>query len=213
MASKKSLDGVLIKKANQREQFTEEQISELQKCMDPVTGPKYFANNFFYIQHPVQGRLLFKMYPYQERLMDAYNSHRFTCNMLSRQMGKTTCAAAYLLWYAMFNPDQTILVSAHKFSGAQEIMQRLRYGYESCPDFIRCGVVNYNKGSMDFENGSRIISATTTATTGRGLAISLLYCLDGDSTVRIRNKNTLKEEDISLKDLYSRLHNPINILT
>jgi len=76
----------------------------------------------------------------------------------------------------MFHPDQTILIAAHKYTGAQEIMQRIRYGYELCPDFIRAGVVNYNKGSMEFENGSRIVSATTTGNTGRGMSISLLYC-------------------------------------
>ena len=96
--------------------------------------------------------------------------------MLPRQSGKTTCAAGYLLWYAMFHPDQTILVAAHKYTGSQEIMQRIRYAYEDCPDHIRCGVTNYNKGSIEFDNGSRIVSATTTGNTGRGMSISLLYC-------------------------------------
>jgi hypothetical protein len=76
----------------------------------------------------------------------------------------------------MFHPDQTILIAAHKYTGAQEIMQRIRYGYELCPDFLRAGVVSYNKGSMEFDNGSRIVSQTTTGTTGRGMSISLLYC-------------------------------------
>jgi len=76
----------------------------------------------------------------------------------------------------MFIPDSTVLVAAHKYTGAQEIMQRVRYAYENCPDFIRAGVTSYNKGSLDFENGSRIVSATTTENTGRGMSISLLYC-------------------------------------
>jgi hypothetical protein len=118
----KSLDGVLTKKANQRETYTEEQINDLMQCMNPDTGYLYFAEKFAYIQHPVKGKLLF---------------------------------------------DPT---------GAQEIMQRVRYAYELCPDHIRAGVVNYNKGSMEFENGSRIVSATTTGNTGRGMSISLLYC-------------------------------------
>ena len=172
----KSLDGVLIKKANQRESFTEDQINDLSKCMDPVTGYLYFSEHFAYIQHPVEGKLLFDPYTYQERLLESYHNHRFNINMLPRQTGKTTCAAIYLLWYAMFNPDQTILIAAHKYTGAQEIMQRIRYGYEMCPDHIRAGAVNYNKGSIEFENGSRIVSATTTGNTGRGMSISLLYC-------------------------------------
>jgi len=172
----KSLDGVLTKKANQRETYTEEQINDLMQCMDPDTGYLYFAQKFAFIQHPVKGKLLFDPYDYQERLLKSYHNYRFNINMLPRQTGKTTCAAIYLLWYAMFNPDQTVLIAAHKYTGAQEIMQRVRYAYELCPDHIRAGVVNYNKGSMEFENGSRIVSATTTGNTGRGMSISLLYC-------------------------------------
>lgn len=172
----KSLDGVLIKKANQKETYTEQQITELLKCMDPETGYLHFAKHFAYIQHPVRGKLLFEPFEYQERLMKSYHNFRFNINMLPRQTGKTTCAAIYLIWYAMFHPDQTILIAAHKYTGAQEIMQRIRYVYELCPDYIRAGVVSYNKGSIDFENGSRIVSATTTGNTGRGMSISLLYC-------------------------------------
>ncbi len=172
----KSLDGVLTKKAYKKDRFSEEQVQELLKCADPITGYHYFTKNFFYIQHPVKGKLLFEPFAYQERLLDAYHGHRFTVNMLPRQMGKTTCAAGYLLWYAMFHPDQTILIAAHKYTGSQEIMQRIRYAYELCPDHIRSGVINYNKGSIEFDNGSRIVSATTTGNTGRGMSISLLYC-------------------------------------
>jgi hypothetical protein len=76
----------------------------------------------------------------------------------------------------MFVPDQTILVAAHKYTGAQEIMSRIRFVYESCPDHIRAGVTSYNKQSIEFENGSRIVAQTTTGNTGRGMSISLLYC-------------------------------------
>jgi hypothetical protein len=133
--------------------------------------------------------------------------------MLPRQTGKTTTAAGYLLWYAMFVPDSTILIAAHKYTGAMEIMNRIRYAYELCPDFIRAGVTSYNKQSIEFDNGSRIVAQTTTETTGRGMSLSLLYCLDGDTTVRIRNKHTLVEEDIPLSDLYARLYNPNKIIT
>jgi hypothetical protein len=172
----KSLDGVLTKKAHTKEKFTEEQVQHLLACADPDTGYEYFAKHFFYIQHPVKGKVLFEPFEYQIRLLHSYHDFRFNINMLPRQSGKTTCASAYLLWYAMFHPDQTILVAAHKYTGAQEIMQRIRYGYELCPDYIRSGVVSYNKGSIDFDNGSRIVSATTTGNTGRGMSISLLYC-------------------------------------
>jgi hypothetical protein len=171
-----SLDGVLIKKANRQETFTESQIDDIAQCMDPDLGYLHFAKHFAFIQHPVKGKLLFDPYEYQLRLMDSYHSYRFNINMMPRQTGKTTCASIYLAWYAMFNPDQTILVAAHKYTGAQEIMSRIRYVYETCPDHIRAGVTSYNKQSIEFENGSRIVAQTTTGNTGRGMSISLLYC-------------------------------------
>jgi hypothetical protein len=103
------------------------------------------------------------------------DEHLFLCGKSMIPTHNTTCAAIYLAWYAMFHPDQTILIAAHKYTGAQEIMQRIRYVYEMCPDFIRAGVTSYNKGSIEFENGSRIVSQTTTGNTGRGMSISLLY--------------------------------------
>ena len=172
----KSLDGVLVKKANQKETYTEQQIEDLLKCMDPEEGYLHFAKHFAYIQHPVKGKLLFEPYEYQLRLLHSYHSYRFNINMMPRQTGKTTCAAIYLCWYAMFHPDQTVLIAAHKYTGAQEIMQRVRYVYETCPDHIRAGATGYAKGFIEFENGSRIVSQTTTGNTGRGMSISLLYC-------------------------------------
>ena len=171
-----SLDGVLIKKANKQETYTNEQVEELMKCMDPDDGYLHFARSFAFIQHPVKGKLLFDPYEYQLSLMHSYHNFRFNINMMPRQTGKTTCASIYLAWYAMFKPDQTILVAAHKYTGAQEIMSRIRFVYESCPDHIRAGVVSYNKQSIEFENGSRIVAQTTTGNTGRGMSISLLYC-------------------------------------
>ena len=171
-----SLDGVLIKKANRQETYTNEQVEDLVACMDPVEGYLYFAKKFAYIQHPVKGKLLYDPYEYQLGLMHSYHTFRFNINMMPRQTGKTTCASIYLAWYAMFVPDQTILVAAHKYTGAQEIMSRIRFVYESCPDHVRAGVTSYNKQSIEFENGSRIVAQTTTGNTGRGMSISLLYC-------------------------------------
>jgi hypothetical protein len=172
----KSLEGVLVKRAHQIETYTEYQIQEFIKCSDPVTGPEYFMSNYFYIQHPTKGRMLYEPFDYQKRLIETYHNYRYSISLMPRQTGKSTSAAGYLLWYAMFVPDSTILIAAHKYTGSQEIMQRIRYAYESVPDFIRAGATSYNKGSIDFDNGSRIVSATTTENTGRGMSISLLYC-------------------------------------
>ncbi len=172
----KPLENVLIKKPNMQESYTEQQLREVIKCADPATGPQYFLDNYFYIQHPTRGRMVYKPFEYQRRLVDTYHNYRYSISLMPRQTGKSTTAAGYLLWYAMFVPDSTILVAAHKYTGSQEIMQRIRYAYESVPDYIRAGVTSYNKGSIDFDNGSRIVSATTTENTGRGMSISLLYC-------------------------------------
>lgn len=155
--------------------WTSDQILEFQKCADPVTGPMYFMENFFYIQHPTKGSIKYIPYAYQNKLIDIYHSNRYSISLMPRQTGKSTTAAGYLLWYAMFVPDSTILVAAHKYLGAQEIMNRVRYAYENCPDHIRAGATSYNKGSIDFDNGSRIVAQTTTENTGRGMSISLLY--------------------------------------
>ena len=179
----KSLDNVLIKKAHSQEEYTEQKLREFAACADPDKGPFYFMENFFYIQHPTQGGIKYVPYGYQDGLIQTYHSNRFSISMLPRQTGKTTTAAGYLLWYAMFVPDSTILVAAHKYTGSQEIMQRIRYAYEACPDHIRAGVTSYNKGSIDFDNGSRIVSTATTENTGRGMSISLLY-LDEFAFVR-----------------------------
>jgi len=88
----------------------------------------------------------------------------------------TTCAAGFLLWKAMFTPDTTILVAANKFVQALEIMDRIRYAYENMPDFLRAGVTEYNKGTLTFDNGSKIVSRATSTDAGRGLSITLLYC-------------------------------------
>ena len=162
---------------------TQKELDDFVKCCDPVTGPMYFMDNFFYIQHPVRGSMLYHPWGFQTRLINTYHSERFSISLMPRQSGKTTSAAGYLLWYAMFIPDSTILIAAHKYSGAQEIMQKIRYAYENCPHHIKAGAVTYNKGSLDFENGSRIVSATTTENTGRGMSISLLY-LDEFAFVR-----------------------------
>ena len=173
-------DTKLTKTPYQREKFTEEQLLELARCAE---DPKYFMINHCWIQHPTKGRVKFELFEYQKELVDCYHKNRYSIALVSRQMGKSTAAAGYLLWYAMFVPDQTILIAAHKYSGASEIMQRIRFAYETLPDFIRAGVTSYNKGSLEFDNGSRIIAQSTTENTGRGLSISLAY-LDEFAFVR-----------------------------
>lgn len=158
-------------------------LDDFIKCCDPEMGYLYFMDNFFMIQHPTKGAIHYHPWEYQKRLIETYHKFRYSIALMPRQTGKSTSAAGYLLWYAMFVPDSTILIAAHKYTGAQEIMQRVRYAYENCPDHIKAGATKYNQGSIDFENGSRIVSATTTENTGRGMSITLLY-LDEFAFVR-----------------------------
>ena len=174
-AHKPKKETALVKAPHRKEIYSESELDDFAACADSVTGPLYFMDNFFYIQHPTRGKMLYHPYEYQTRLIHTYHNYRYSISLMPRQTGKSTSAAGYLLWYAMFVPDSTILIAAHKYTGAQEIMQRIRYAYELCPDHIRAGSTSYNKGSIEFENGSRIVSQTTTETTGRGMSISLLY--------------------------------------
>lgn len=167
-----SVNTDLVKRPYQEQAMTQSELRELALCS---INPLYFIRNYCYIQHPTKGRMPFTLFDYQEGLINSYNDFRYSISLLSRQTGKSTCAAAYLLWFAMFKPDSTILVAAHKRDGANEIMTRLRYMYESCPDSIRAGVTAYNKGSLEFDNGSKIIAQATTENTGRGLSLSLVY--------------------------------------
>ena len=165
----------LVKSAYSKELYDQDMLREFQQCCDPIDGPMFFMKQYVRIQHPTRGGIKFVPFDYQEDLVKNYNEHRYSINMLGRQMGKTTVAAGYLLWFAMFKPDSTILVAAHKAAGASEIMQRIRYAYETIPNHIRAGVVEYNKGSITFDNGSRIVSSTTTENTGRGMSLTLVY--------------------------------------
>jgi hypothetical protein len=170
--AKNNTDFEKLKPANQPTTYTPEQIQEFVRCaQDPI----YFMEKHMFIQHPTKGKIPFEAYPFQKDLVKTYWSFRNTIAMIPRQSGKTTTAAGYLLWYASFNPDVTVLIAANKFKAANEIMMRIKYAYEELPNYIRPGVVEYNVTSIRFDNGSRIIATTTTPDSGRGLAISLLY--------------------------------------
>lgn len=171
-----SQDNQFIRPAGKIIELTSEQIHEIIKCCDPHTGYKYFLENYFYIQHPIKGQMLYQPFPYQDKMIQNMHDNRFCINLTGRQLGKTTSAAGYLLWFAMFNLDKTILIAAHQYSGAQEIMSRIRYAYEMTPMWLKPGVEAYNQGNIDFENKSRIVARATTEKTGRGMSLSLLYC-------------------------------------
>lgn len=163
-----------IKKANTEQEFDYEQIQELKRC---ASDPKYFIKTYVKIQHPVKGAIDFNLRPYQERMIDAYQGSRYTVVLASRQIGKTEIAAAYLLWFAIFHFDKNVLIASNKNKNAMEIVHKIKFAYESLPQWIKPGVLDdgWNKHSLGFDNGSRIISEATSENSGRGMAISLLY--------------------------------------
>lgn len=142
------------------------------RCID---DPLFFIERFVKIQHPLKGAVPFQPYPFQVEIIKAFHEHRFSIALTARQMGKTSCAAAFLLWKAMFTPDTTILIVANKQVQALEIMTRIKYAYENLPNHIRAGATKYNEGEIKFDNGSRIVSRATSNDAGRGLSITLLY--------------------------------------
>ncbi len=154
---------------------TKEGENNLQELMQCIDDPMYFMQNFMTIKHSLRGAIPFHLFPYQIRLVNAFQNYRFNCVLAGRQTGKTECAVGYILWKSMFTPDVTVLITANNFGQALEIMSRIRYSYESIPSHIKAGVTKYNEGSITFDNGSRIISKATTPNAGRGLSITLLY--------------------------------------
>lgn len=177
---------IRVKKANVTNQFDINQIEEIKRCMfgyfDPtlnrfLSGPVYFARYYIRIQHPKLGDIPFEMHPYQERMIDLYLNNNKVIVLASRQVGKTTVATAFLLWYAIFNSNKTILIAANKNDNAMEIIGKIQYAYEYLPMWIKPGVKDdgWNKHEIKFDNESRLVSTATSASSGRGMAISLLY--------------------------------------
>lgn len=162
----------LFKRPNAKSSYSGQDEQDLANCLE---SPLFFMRTFMRVQHPIHGAVPFVPYECQERIITGIHDHRFTIVLTARQQGKTTCAAGYLLWRTMFVPDTIVLITANKFLQALEIMARIRYAYENLPDHIRAGAIEYNKGSITFDNGSRLVARATSADAGRGISATLLY--------------------------------------
>lgn len=164
-----------LKKAGTISEYTPEMISELRKC---ARDPAYFARNYVMIKHAKRGKIKFNLYPYQEEMLQMYQDNRFNIILSARQTGKTETTCAYLLWFAIFHADKTILVVSNKASNAKEMIAKIQYAYEELPEWLKPGIddASWNKHECAFDNKSRIIAQATSTDSGRGLAISLLYC-------------------------------------
>ena len=166
------LGNINVKRAGVQTEWTEEQIIEYKKCM---VDPLYFIQKHLKIISLDEGLVPFKLYDYQQDLITHFDESRFSIVLACRQSGKSITACAYLIWYLLFQPEQTIAILANKGSTAREMLARITTMLEHVPFYLQPGTKVLNKGSIEFENDSRIIASATGANSIRGLSVNLLY--------------------------------------
>ena len=166
------LGNPLLKKANVPIEFTQEQIEEFIKCKN---DPVYFAKNYIKIISLDEGLVPFDIYPFQEKLVNNFHNHRFNICKMPRQSGKSTTVVSYLLHYVVFNDNVNVGILANKASTAKDLLGRLQKSYENLPKWMQQGVQVWNKASLELENGSKIIAASTSASAVRGMSFNIIF--------------------------------------
>ncbi len=161
-----------LKKANTTQEFTEEHIVEFLKCK---SDPVYFTENHIKIVNVDEGLVSFNMYKYQKKLLKRFHKNRFNICKMPRQTGKSTTVVSYLLHYAIFNDNVNIGILANKAATARDLLGRLQMAYENLPRWMQQGIVAWNKGSLELENGSKIIAASTSASAVRGMSFNIIF--------------------------------------
>jgi hypothetical protein len=166
------LGNPLLKKANVAQDWTKAEIKEYLKCKE---DPVYFALNYVKIVQVDEGLIPFRMYDFQKELVKKFHYNRFNIAKLPRQTGKSTVVVSYLLHYALFNDSSNIGILANKASTARDLLGRLQTAYENLPKWLQQGVLSWNKGSMELENGSKIMAASTSASAVRGMSFNIIF--------------------------------------
>ena len=166
------LGNPLLKKSNVPVNWTKEQILEYQKCME---NPIYFIKNYIKIVSLDEGLVPFELYDFQEDIVDTIHDNRFTICKMPRQSGKSTTMVSYILHYVLFNPNMNVAILANKASTARDILGRLQLAYENLPKWLQQGVVSWNKGSVDLENGSRVVASSTSSSAVRGGSYNMIF--------------------------------------
>jgi hypothetical protein len=161
-----------LKKVNVPVEFTQEQILEFEKCSK---DPLYFIQNYVKIVSLDLGLVPFKMYNFQKEMVGTMHNNRFTICKLPRQSGKSTTIVSYLLHYVLFNPNTNVAILANKSSTARDILGRLQLAYENIPKFLQQGVLNWNKGNIELENGSKVVAAATSSSAIRGGSYNIIF--------------------------------------
>ena len=161
-----------LKKVNVKQEYTKEQIVEIQKCMkDPI----YFIKNYIQIVSLDKGLVPFELYDFQEKLVDTFHNNRFTICKMPRQSGKSTTIISYLLYYSIFNDNKNIAILANKAATARDILSRYQLAYENLPSWLQQGVINWNKGNIELENGSKLVAAATSSSSVRGSSFNIIF--------------------------------------
>ena len=161
-----------LKKANTPIEFTEENVIEFMKCKE---DPVYFAKRYIKIVSLDEGLVPFNLYPFQEKLVRNFHENRFNICKMPRQTGKSTTVVSYLLHYAVFNDNVNIGILANKAKIAMDLLGRLQTAYENLPRWMQQGIIAWNKGSLELENGSKILAASTSASAVRGMSFNILF--------------------------------------
>ncbi|AIX28976.1 terminase large subunit [Synechococcus phage ACG-2014f_Syn7803US26] len=172
MADTKYLGNPNLKKANVAVNFTLDQVKEYVRCKE---DPIYFARNYIKIVSLDHGLVPFKLYDFQEDLVRSFHEKRFTICKMPRQTGKSTTCVAFLLHYLVFNDNVNVGILANKAATAREILGRLQIAYENLPSWMQHGIVSWNKGSVELENGSKILAASTSASAVRGMSFNIIF--------------------------------------
>ena len=161
-----------LKKANTPIEFTPDQVQEFIKCKgDPV----YFAKNYIKIVSLDEGLVPFSMYDFQEEMVRCFHKNRFNIAKLPRQTGKSTTVVSYLLHYIIFNDNVNIGILANKASTSRELLSRLQLAYENLPRWMQHGILAWNKGNVELENGSKILAASTSSSAVRGMSFNIIF--------------------------------------
>ena len=161
-----------LKRANVSQEWTKKEVEEYSKCMN---DPQYFIENYIMIVSLDEGLVPFKMYDFQKEMVGTFHSNRFTICKLPRQSGKSTTIIAYLLHYVLFNASVNVAILANKAATARDLLGRLQLAYEHLPKWLQQGVMSWNKGSLELENGSKILASSTSASAVRGGSYNIIF--------------------------------------
>lgn len=154
-----------LKAANVKIDFTQDQVIEYARC---ASDPIYFIKNYVKIVNVDKGLIPFEMWPFQEKMVETFNNNRFSICKLPRQVGKSTTVCAYFMWCILFIPSQNFAILANKGSLARDLLEKIRMAYEYLPLWLQQGVLVWNKGNIELENGSKIMAAATSSSAIRG---------------------------------------------